>query len=430
MAASALGTLICSCVCFIFFFNRKRPLIKAAQPVFLCTTCIAAAVLNASNFLRIGTPTFAICQARLWVAHLSFTVLFGTLVAKLWRVYQLFGKEQSAMKRIKVTARQAMQVIGLFVFLDIVILGSWTAVAPYKPTAVEFTYDLDQYGGEERGEADKAYLWECQTDPFYSDYFNNSALAAHVVLVASGVYFAYMCRNVSKKLAEKSEIVFTVYLSSMLAFLSFVVVKPKVVPQEIKLVFVSIVTLFGTSGGCCAFLIPKLRQGLDTVVSTEDFKRKSLKKGRSGTGGMSARAGVAMTVVRGSGGNRSSAGVNTASGGVAEASEIRNSTGRDTAASTETVFTPAPGTTRGFATSIWAERSNAGSRADVEMGEIASEFVEENPMRTPSRGESGLGAGGGRRTSQVRFEEGTRPGATVTAGTLGRTASGSARANI
>lgn len=47
----------------------------------------------------------------------------------------------------------------------------------------------------------------------------------------------------SKKLAEKTEIVFTVYLSAMLSFLAFVVVIPDVVPQEIKILFVTVVTL-------------------------------------------------------------------------------------------------------------------------------------------------------------------------------------------
>jgi hypothetical protein len=56
-------------------------------------------------------------------------------------------------------------------------------------------------------------------------------------------YFAVLCRDVSKKLAEKTEIVFTVYLSAMLSFLAFVVVIPDVVPQEIKILFVTVVTL-------------------------------------------------------------------------------------------------------------------------------------------------------------------------------------------
>jgi hypothetical protein len=408
MAVSGIGTLYCLFVAGFFFHNRKRSLIKASQPVFLCTTCLAAACLNATNFFKIDEPTMWKCQAGLWSAHLSFTVLFSTLVAKLWRVYQLFGKEQNAMKRIKVTPRQAFQVMGIFIFMDLAILGTWAFVDPYRPTKVEFTELIDQYDSADRDPSDWAYYEECKSSSQYAAYFYNGMLASHVALVASGVYFAYMCRNISKKLAEKSEIAFTVYLSAMLSFLSYVVVAPDVVPHAIKMVFVSIVTFFGTLGGVSSFLVPKLRQGLDTTLSTEDFKRKEKKgiqmtsQNKSASGITNRDSGRYTQTDRGSGRYTTT---DRSSGGAVARDFAGSTAGRTaTEASTETVFTPGPGTTREFTASVWAERSVGGDQED-------GAFTAENPMRNSG------GVGGGvssssdraeRRGSTVRFAEGTR----------------------
>jgi hypothetical protein len=80
-----------------------------------------------------------------------------------------------------------MRVIGLFLFLDVLVLGSWAYVAPYKPTRFDFTGSLSQYNSKGRPDEDKAFLSECASDPEYSAYFSNAMLAIHVVLVGSGL---------------------------------------------------------------------------------------------------------------------------------------------------------------------------------------------------------------------------------------------------
>jgi len=95
VGVSIFGFVVCFSTTIFFILHRNKPIIKAAQPVFLILFTFAAAVFVGSTALRIGPINYLTCKLQMWVPHISFAVSFGSLVVKLWRVYKIFASKVS-----------------------------------------------------------------------------------------------------------------------------------------------------------------------------------------------------------------------------------------------------------------------------------------------------------------------------------------------
>ena len=125
--------------------NRKKFVVRASQPVFLCQICIGVFIMALSIIpLSMqeesdgGTSRFdldAACMATPWLIFSGFVTAFSAIFSKTWRLMKLLENSRG-MRRIQIMPRH---VIGPFVALmtvNCVLLLACTLIAPFQWTRV------------------------------------------------------------------------------------------------------------------------------------------------------------------------------------------------------------------------------------------------------------------------------------------------------
>ncbi|GMI39536.1 hypothetical protein TeGR_g6053, partial [Tetraparma gracilis] len=306
---SVASCALCLGAMLFFLAFANRPIVKAGQPVFLCTFCFASAAFTGSMALQLGAYNRWTCPLSVWLPNLSFTLAFGTLVVKLWRVHVLFGGEQARkLQRVRITVASAAHVLAAVFMFNVGILAVWQWLDPPLNIEVDVTSNLQQYNG------DAVYVSQCASSTAYGAM---AVSVSHALLILAGLWFTYRTRNVSRKLAEKKEVLNVVYMTAVLATITGIVATPDAVPSDIKLVLASVTCGCGAATGCTAFLLPKLAN-LDAELTSEDLAGGDRRASKRGSVAGGARGSVA-------GGARGSA-AGGARGSVAGVARGRGST--------------------------------------------------------------------------------------------------------
>jgi gamma-aminobutyric acid type B receptor len=100
-----------------------------------------------------GALTTTVCRAQLWSLALGFTLLYGPMFAKLWRVHLIFDHVKIKQSCV-VTDRQLLEVVAALLCVDALTLGVWQGVSPTVarssagepvPTADAFVYEVPEH---------------------------------------------------------------------------------------------------------------------------------------------------------------------------------------------------------------------------------------------------------------------------------------------
>ncbi|XP_033112630.1 gamma-aminobutyric acid type B receptor subunit 2-like [Anneissia japonica] len=123
--------------CFLFFNmkNRKQRYIKMSSPninnliIFggiLAYSCVFFLGLDKAFLSNKGFRI--VCAARAWFLCVSFTLAFGAMFCKTWRVYRIFTNVKMKKKVIKDTHLFVM--VAVMLIIDAIVLITWQLVDP------------------------------------------------------------------------------------------------------------------------------------------------------------------------------------------------------------------------------------------------------------------------------------------------------------
>lgn len=70
-----------------------------------------------------------ICTARAWTLMAGFSLAFGAMFSKTWRVHSIFTDVKLNKKVIK--DYQLFMVVGVLLFIDLVIMTTWQVADPF-----------------------------------------------------------------------------------------------------------------------------------------------------------------------------------------------------------------------------------------------------------------------------------------------------------
>lgn len=70
-----------------------------------------------------------ICTARAWILMAGFSLAFGAMFSKTWRVHSIFTDLKLNKKVIK--DYQLFMVVGVLLFIDIAIITTWQIADPF-----------------------------------------------------------------------------------------------------------------------------------------------------------------------------------------------------------------------------------------------------------------------------------------------------------
>ncbi|XP_070540122.1 gamma-aminobutyric acid type B receptor subunit 2-like [Ptychodera flava] len=134
---SSLG--ICFCVFFLWFNIKYRShrFIKMSSPrlnnlmILGCLLTYLAAILFGldTNTLNHRQLSF-VCNLRIWIMVFGFTLAFGSMFSKTWRVHVLFTNKKIERKVVKDGHLFAM--VGSFLALDGALLVTWMLLDPQR----------------------------------------------------------------------------------------------------------------------------------------------------------------------------------------------------------------------------------------------------------------------------------------------------------
>jgi hypothetical protein len=230
---SAVGLAACALASAIVFHFRQRVVFKSASFLFLLQSLLGLALLFGAIIALAapGAVTDARCQTMLWLANLGFTLAFGPLFVKTYRIYRtqrdatrpaaphapartdfswlfcavcdvtlcagIFG--QRRLDVIKLPDSKLALLVALLVAFDLLILSLWTGMAPLS-AAVQSVIS---------GNSVTDYL-QC-TASAAGGNFAIIVVTTKAALLVFGALMAFGTRRVTTTFNESKQIAWAIY---------------------------------------------------------------------------------------------------------------------------------------------------------------------------------------------------------------------------
>ncbi|XP_054755392.2 gamma-aminobutyric acid type B receptor subunit 2-like [Lytechinus pictus] len=194
---SIIGIVIAICFLFFNIFYRDEKLIKMSSPNMnniiiggCILTYITAIILGVDIGLLDQNGLKVICQARTWIFSIGFTLSFGAMFSKTWRVYSIFTNKKLQKRVIKDYRLFAM--VGILLLIDIIVLMVWQIIDPLQVQVkiIEVRADPDR--------PNLIFKTEQHTcDSNFEQYFIWTLFIYKGLLLIFGTFITWQTRNVS-----------------------------------------------------------------------------------------------------------------------------------------------------------------------------------------------------------------------------------------
>lgn len=133
-------------VIILILLNTFFRYIKMSSP-HLNNLIIVGCILTYSSVIFLGldsqlssvTAFPYICTARAWLLMAGFSLAFGSMFSKTWRVHSIFTDVKLNKKVI--TDYQLFMVVGVLLFMDLIIMTTWQVADPFYRE----TKEMDAY---------------------------------------------------------------------------------------------------------------------------------------------------------------------------------------------------------------------------------------------------------------------------------------------
>eukprot|EP00797_Seminavis_robusta_P017545 Sro261_g101750.2 (915) ;mRNA; r:39799-43392 len=197
MAYAMLGVNVLSIIgCGVWLiYQRQSTQVRVSQPFFL-NLVLLGCLISTCTIIPLAQQDeadgpVAACMAIPWMYSVGFSITFGTLFAKIRRVFIIF-KSAIDMRRNIVTFKETFCVIGAVLALDVTILIVWTVVDPLEWERKVLSED--QFG------AALESVGYCNSDQWM--VFAGLIAALHLCLLGTACYMCYVSRSIPTKFSE------------------------------------------------------------------------------------------------------------------------------------------------------------------------------------------------------------------------------------
>ncbi|XP_076255856.1 gamma-aminobutyric acid type B receptor subunit 2 isoform X1 [Rhynchophorus ferrugineus] len=255
---------ICGILIAAFFlaFNikyRNQRYIKMSSPQ-LNNLIIIGCMVTYTSIIFLGLDSGLssieafpyICTARAWTLMAGFSLAFGSMFSKTWRVHSIFTDVKLNKKVIK--DYQLFMIVGILLCVDVVIMTTWQVTDPF-------------YRETKRGEPyphpsneDEIIIPEneyCTSENM--SIFISSIYIFKGLLMVFGAFLAWETRHVSIPALNDSRYVgFSVYNVVIMCVLGAAVALALVDHQDEMFLLISSFIIFCTTITLCLVFVPKM----------------------------------------------------------------------------------------------------------------------------------------------------------------------------
>lgn len=198
-AVLILSCIIICCLPVVALFTWKYgnvKVVRAASPVLLRVITLGAFFIYCTTIVMYPRPNVVTCTAQVWLREIGFSLTYGALMLKTWRISVIF-RVRSA-KAVKITDLDLMKRLGVIVVIFTVFLIIRTLVAPPLVIVGRTADDL------------KAYL--CQTD-----WWDHSFTILEVLFLVWGIRLCIVVRKAPSEFNESRFISMAIYNEFLLS---------------------------------------------------------------------------------------------------------------------------------------------------------------------------------------------------------------------
>nr|XP_050856084.1 probable G-protein coupled receptor 158 [Vespula vulgaris] len=194
-----LECCVIACLPAVALFTWKYgnvKVVRAASPVLLRVIVLGAFFIYCTTIVMYPQPNVITCTVRVWLREIGFSLTYGALMLKTWRISVIFRVKSA--KAVKITDASLLKRLGIIVMIFSVFLSIRTLVAPPVVIVARTADDL------------KAYL--CRTD-----WWDHSFTTLEVMFLIWGIRLCIVVRKTPSEFNESRFISMAIYNEFLLS---------------------------------------------------------------------------------------------------------------------------------------------------------------------------------------------------------------------
>ncbi|XP_015183373.1 PREDICTED: probable G-protein coupled receptor 158 [Polistes dominula] len=194
-----LECCVIACLPAVALFTWKYgnvKIVRAASPVLLRVIVLGAFFIYCTTIVMYPQPNVITCTVRVWLREIGFSLTYGALMLKTWRISVIFRVKSA--KAVKITDASLLKRLGIIVMIFSVFLSIRTLVAPPVVIVARTADDL------------KAYL--CRTD-----WWDHSFTTLEVMFLIWGIRLCIVVRKTPSEFNESRFISMAIYNEFLLS---------------------------------------------------------------------------------------------------------------------------------------------------------------------------------------------------------------------
>ncbi|RVE54939.1 hypothetical protein evm_000306 [Chilo suppressalis] len=259
VSCSILGILLATGFLAMNIHYRNQRYIKMSSP-HLNNLIIIGCILNYLSVIFLGLDSSLssigafpyICTARAWLLMAGFSLAFGAMFSKTWRVHSIFTDVKLNKKVIK--DYQLFMVVGVLLGVDLAIMTTWQVSDPFYRA----TKQMEPY--PHPSSEDIVIVQEneyCQSERM--TIFIGVIYAYKGLLLVFGAFLAWETRHVSiPALNDSKHIGLSVYNVLIMCIMGAAIALVLADHKDALFVLIAIFIIFCTTATLCLVFVPKL----------------------------------------------------------------------------------------------------------------------------------------------------------------------------
>uniref|UniRef100_A0A8C7S648 Gamma-aminobutyric acid (GABA) B receptor, 1a n=1 Tax=Oncorhynchus mykiss TaxID=8022 RepID=A0A8C7S648_ONCMY len=285
---AGLGILL-GIVCLTFnIYNSNVRYIQNSQPYLNNMTAVGCMMALAAVFPlgidghHIHRSQFpVVCQFRLWLLGLGFSLAYGSMFTKIWWVHNLFTKKEEKKEKRKGSSRhlepwKLYATVGVLLAIDILSLMIWQIVDPLHITVEKFTREAP------KGDLDvliQPLLEHCTSEKMNT--WLGVVYGYKGLLLLLGIFLAYETKSVStEKINDHRAVGMAIYNVAVLCMITAPVTMILTSQQDASFAFAALAIVFSVYITLVVLFVPKMRR-LITRGEWQSEQQDTLKTGSS-----------------------------------------------------------------------------------------------------------------------------------------------------
>ncbi|CAL8295744.1 unnamed protein product [Merluccius merluccius] len=281
---AGLGILL-GIVCLTFnIYNSNVRYIQNSQPYLNNITAVGCMMALAAVFplgidgLHVHRRQFpVVCQFRLWLLGLGFSLAYGSMFTKIWWVHTVFTKKDDKKdKRKHLEPLKLYATVGVLLGIDVLSLMIWQIVDPLHITVEKFTREAP------KGDLDvliQPLLEHCSSEKMNT--WLGVVYGYKGLLLLLGIFLAYETKSIStEKINDHRAVGMAIYNVAVLCMITAPVTMILSSQQDASFAFASLAIVFSVYITLVVLFVPKMRR-LITRGEWQSDAQETMKTGSS-----------------------------------------------------------------------------------------------------------------------------------------------------